>query len=233
MISRPLLTRVELSIVTLGPISQFGCLSASAAVIEPSSSVFFPLNGPPDAVRRIFSISSCPPALSDWNMAECSESTGRILTPCFFASGIITCPAHTRVSLFASAMSCPASIAAIVGFMPIMPTIAPTTISASGRAAASISPSIPDSTLQPVSETLAFRVSAAFSSYSTATSGSNSLICASSILALCPAATAVTLSLSLFPRTISSVCVPIEPVEPSITIFFIGTPARVYKLSEP
>ena len=44
---------------------------------------------------------------------------------------MIRCPAVTNVSLFASAISFPASIAAIVGRIPNIPTIAVTRISAS------------------------------------------------------------------------------------------------------
>ena len=65
----------------------------------------------------------------DWKIALCSLSTGRIGTLCFFARGMIRCPAVTRVSLLARAMVFPLSIAAIVGRMPIMPTIAVTSIS--------------------------------------------------------------------------------------------------------
>ena len=53
--------------------------------------------------------------------------------PYFFARGIIICPATTRVSLFASAISLPALIASIVGNNPANPTIALRTISVSSR----------------------------------------------------------------------------------------------------
>ena len=48
------------------------------------------------------------------------------------ASGMMMCPAVTSVSLFASAIFLPALIAATVGRIPIMPTIAVTKISLSG-----------------------------------------------------------------------------------------------------
>lgn len=57
-------------------------------------------------------------------MALCSLSTGRMDTPYSFASGIMIWPAVTRVSLFASAMVFFALMAAIVGRMPSIPTIA-------------------------------------------------------------------------------------------------------------
>jgi len=48
-------------------------------------------------------------------MAECSESAGRIFTLCLLASGSTKGPPAINVSLFARAMSFPASIAATVG----------------------------------------------------------------------------------------------------------------------
>lgn len=49
------------------------------------------------------------------NMAECSESAGRIFILCFWARGRTKGPPAIRVSLLAKAMSFPASIAATVG----------------------------------------------------------------------------------------------------------------------
>ena len=76
-------------------------------------------------------------------MAECSESTGSILTPSRAASGMMMCPAQTSVSLFASAMFLPSRIAATVGSMPIMPTIPVTSVFALASVATSIRPSCP------------------------------------------------------------------------------------------
>ena len=153
-------------------------------------------------------------------MALCSLSTGRIDTPIFFASGIMICPAVTNVSLLASAISFPALIASIVGRIPIIPTIAVTRISVSFMVATSRSPSMPATICVSVSATFT-RNSSAFSSDHTATiCGWNSRICSSSILILLPAASPST-SISPFSLTTSSVCVPIEPVEPKIAIFFI------------
>ena len=56
-----------------------------------------------------------------WWIAQCSLSTGIILTPCFFASFITISPAITRVSLFASAIFMPFFIAVSVGRNPILP----------------------------------------------------------------------------------------------------------------
>ena len=153
-------------------------------------------------------------------MAECSLSTGRIRTCFSSASGMIICPAVTRVSLLASAISLPASMAAMVGRIPIMPTTAVTTISASSAAAASISPSIPEVIVTGRSETFSFS-SLAFSSLHTqATLGLNSRICCSRSSILLPAARETTL-ISELARTTSRVCVPMEPVEPRTAICFI------------
>lgn len=51
-----------------------------------------------------------------WKIAECSESAGKILTPYFLARGSTNGPPAIKVSLFARAMSFPASIAATVGW---------------------------------------------------------------------------------------------------------------------
>ena len=75
-------------------------------------------------------------------MALCSLSTGRMDTPYSFASGIMICPAVTRVSLFASAMVFFAFIAAIVGRIPSIPTIAVTTMSHGSMVAHLIKPSM-------------------------------------------------------------------------------------------
>ena len=130
------------------------------------------------------------------------------------------CPAQTSVSLLARAMVFPALIAAMVGRMPIIPTIAVTSTSASGRVAASIKPSMPQATFTSVSFILARKSSAASLLHITASFGANSLICFSISSTFLPAASATTDKSALF-LTISSVWVPMEPVEPKIAIFFI------------
>ncbi len=102
------------------------------------------------------------------------------------------CPAVTRVSLLARAISLPASMAAMVGRIPIMPTTAVTTISASGSVAAWISPSMPETTLTSRSATFTRSSAALASSQTQATLGANSRICSSSRPMLLPAASAVT-----------------------------------------
>ena len=76
---------------------------------------------------------------------------------------MIICPAVTSVSLFASAISFPALIASIVGRIPIIPTIAVTTICESFQDAAASNPSIPDKISTSRSAVFIFS-SAAFSS---------------------------------------------------------------------
>ena len=131
-------------------------------------------------------------------------------------------PAVTRVSLFARAISFPASMAAMVGRIPIMPTTAVTTIWASGSQAASIKPSIPLTTF--TSRSLIRRLSslAASSFQRQAIFGWNSRTCFSKSSTLEPAASAV-IPMSWLYLAISSVWVPMEPVEPRTEIFFIIT----------
>ena len=164
----------------------------------------------------------CSSPFNAWKIALCSLSTGRIRTPYCSASGMMICPAVTKVSLLASAISLPALIPSIVGRIPIIPTIAVTRICVPSIAASSRSPSIPPTTLQSVSLTRSLS-SAAFSSSPTAASlGENSRICSSSMEIFLPAARPRTCK-SLFFLTISRVWVPMEPVEPKIAIFIILT----------
>ena len=128
------------------PIFHLGCLSASLTVTSFKSFIVFPLNGPPDAVNNIFLISLFLYPLKLWNIALCSESTGNIFTLFSFALFITSSPATTNVSLFAKAISFFASIAAIVGFNPIIPTTEVTTVSISSKLAILINPSIPSKT---------------------------------------------------------------------------------------
>ena len=160
-----------------------------------------------------------------WKIAECSESTGKIGTPFSRAARMTICPAHTSVSLLASAIAFPASMAAIVGSRPTIPTTAVTTTSASGRVAASIKPSIPETTRISVSASFVFS-SFAFSSLYTATKdGCKARACSSAraILVL----TEIAHTCASMESRISMVCVPIEPVEPRITIFFMSYNPRL------
>ena len=147
--------------------------------------------------------------------------------PLSFARRVTICPPVTRVSLFARAIFFFAFIASMVGSKPEMPTTAVTTVFALSIVAASLSPSLPETTLISVSASLIFK-SLAFSSLVTHTSlGLNSLACFSS-RSILECADIASMLMPLYSRAISSVCVPIEPVEPntdilcSISIFYFS-----------
>ncbi len=140
--------------------------------------------------------------------------------PCSFARGIIRCPAVTSVSLFASAISLPAEIAAMEGRIPTIPTIAVTRMSTSEKTAISISPSIPQTTGIFRSAVLNFSWAAAFSSHTATSFGFHLRICFSRSSVLPPHASATT-SKSRCSSITESVCVPIDPVDPNTAIFFI------------
>src|SRR6185437_11060281 len=106
---------VALSMVTLAPIDQFGCLRACSGVAASSASRVHVRNGPPEAVRTIFSTDFGSAPESAWNAAECSLSTGRSSAPERAISAVNTLPAETRHSLLASAMRAPQDAAANVG----------------------------------------------------------------------------------------------------------------------
>ena len=97
-------------------------------------------------------------------MALCSESTGSSSAPRQRTSSITSSPAQTRVSLLAKARRLPAFRAARAGRRPTAPDMAATTVSASGRAAASSSPVMPAATRTGVSASRVFSSRAAASS---------------------------------------------------------------------
>ena len=174
------------------PMAQLGCFNASSRRTSFSLSLFQPRNGPPEAVSRILRIRPLLSPFRHWKIALCSLSTGRICTPFSFARGMMRWPAVTNVSLFASAMSFPALMASMVGKIPIIPTIAVTKISTSGRVDTSIKPSIPLTMRTGRSRTAKRSFLAALSSQTAAMRGRNCLICASSRRILLPAARAAT-----------------------------------------
>ena len=98
-------------------------------------------NGPPEAVR----ISRCTSrgvrgraGTGGWRCARCRPAAPRRRAR--FAAAITTEPAMTRISLFASAIVLPASIAASTASSAAVPDEANSTTSASGCVATSISP---------------------------------------------------------------------------------------------
>ena len=148
-----------------------------------------------------------------WKMAECSLSTGTISAPQRADSLMTSSPPQTRVSLLARAMRFFSWMAAKVGSRPIMPTTAVSTVSASGRVAASNRPVRPEATRVLVSAMRVFKSAAADSSQHTASFGWNLRTWSSSCATLRLAATAAT---DIPQAAITSRdCRPMEPVEPS------------------
>ena len=117
-------------------------------------------------------------------------------------------------------MSLCALIASTVGVIPIIPTTAVTTISALSIVAASIRPSSPLKILTSISPIRVFNSGTSSSLPIHTSCGLNSRTCSARSATLVPAASA-TMLISAFLLITSNVCVPIEPVEPSIETFFI------------
>lgn len=67
-------------------------------------------------------------------LTECSESAGKMWTPCFLASGSTWGPPAMRVSLLARQMSLPALIAATVGCSPAHPAVSAASLLITGLA---------------------------------------------------------------------------------------------------
>ena len=220
IISRPLLNMVAESMVIFRPITHDGCLSACSTVMPANSSIGVSRNGPPEAVRISRRTDSGGRSPRHWKIAECSLSTGSTRTPCLRASAITISPAITRISFEATAISLPARIAANAGCSPAVPTMATNTMSADGRVANSISPSAPEVTRMPSS---CGRSSSTFSGEVIETSsGRNCFACFARSSALPPAARPTRrMSLGKSSATLA-VLVPIEPVLPSRTTFFIS-----------
>ena len=154
-------------------------------------------------------------------MALCSLSAGTILILCSATRGLITGPPEISVSLLARAMSFLALMAAIVGSKPADPTIPVTTMSQLGRVAHATRPSAPCTTsvLQPGGREE--RTAEAASGVDMqARVGENCFIWDTMRSTLVPAARDTISKLSGRSRTMSSVCVPIEPVDPIRLIHF-------------
>ena len=143
IISRPLLKRVAESIVIFAPMTHVGCFSACARVTFSKSAAGHVRNGPPLAVKMMRRTCSGLRPSMHWKIALCSLSTGSTCTPFLRAAVITASPAITRISLLATAMSLPASIAASAGRRPAVPTMEMSTMSASGIVASSHRPSSP------------------------------------------------------------------------------------------
>ena len=218
--SNPLFIRVALSIVTFCPIDQLGFWSACLTVIFSNSCFFFPLKAPPEAVSKIFFILLWYSPCKHWNIAECSLSTGSIGTLFSFARRVIKSPATTSVSLLDKAMVFFAFIAERVGFNPAKPTKAVNTMSMSSNSTTSSIDFEPAKTLIKVSFKACFTNSYFVWSAITTAFGSNSNACCINKSAFVPAVSTSTANSSLCSLTISKVCVPIDPVEPSKAMCF-------------
>ena len=205
--------------VILGPIFQLGCRRASALVTDFNSSALLPKKGPPEQVKISRRISRFSPApMRHWKIAECSESTGTISAPYFFASAMTSSPAQTRVSLLARPMRFFRRMASSVGFRPSIPTTAVMTQSASSMEAAWRSPPSPHSTSTGRSEICSASATATSSVAMTASLGRNSRHCSAMRSTLFPAVRAATPMPRCF--TMSRLCRPIDPVDPRILTHF-------------
>ena len=134
MTSRALFIMVAESTEILRPITQFGCAQASSGVTCRRLAGARVRNGPPDAVRMIFSTRCGQVAESsgkDWKMAECSLSIGSSCAPPACTACMNTSPPTTSASLLASNRRLPALAAAMHGANPAAPTMAAMTVSTS------------------------------------------------------------------------------------------------------
>ena len=163
----------------LAPIDQTGWRKAVSGVARAISSVLARRNGPPDAVKMIFSSALRSLPASAWKMALCSESTGSRVAPASRTARSITSPAETMASLLASAMAPPRSAAAKVGARPATPVIAAMVQSAPRRAASSTA-SGPHAMRMPVPCSAAASVLCIAGSLQTASSARNAMACAAS-----------------------------------------------------
>ena len=189
-----------------------------------NSSLLKSRNAPPLAVNMTRRNPPGGTPCKHWNIAECSESAGSMLIPCFSTNGLMTGPPLINVSLLAKAISLPSLIASIVGNRPAAPTIPVTTVSADDTVAASTIPSGPCTIcgmfVQPISFNIFFNWEAASGVLNDATFGEYFITCSAINWALFPALNASTIKFCGHASTMSSVCVPMLPVEPKMDIRF-------------
>ncbi len=163
----------------LAPIDQTGWRSAASGVALAISSRLAVRNGPPEAVRMIFSMAPRLPSAMDWKMALCSESQGSRVAPASRTARSITSPAQTSASLLARATHLPRWTAARVGARPAAPVIAAIVQSAS-RPAASTTASAPASIRMSVPASAARRAAKQAASAMTAYSACSVRACSAS-----------------------------------------------------
>ena len=233
IISKPLLNSVAESMVILRPMTHEGCLSACSTVTASKASFGHfaaSRNGPPEAVSHRLRTDEAGLPSRHWKMAECSLSTASTRTPWARASRMTVSPAITRISLEATAMSLPARMAAKAGSSPAVPTMAMSTMSASGRVARRIRASGPASTSVALPRA-ACTEAALLASWIETMRGRCLRPCSISRSALPPAAKPTNWRRSGWSSTTFRVLVPIEPVQPSRTTRFMCRPSLgVYPL---
>ena len=121
MSSSPLFIRPAESIVTLGPMAQFGCARASSSVAAAIRSAVQVAERPARG-RQGHPLDRGPVGVAERledGIVLAVERQQR--APCRFAAAMTAAPAQTSVSLLARAMVRPASMAAKVGRMPAVP----------------------------------------------------------------------------------------------------------------
>mmetsp|Transcript_58805 Transcript_58805/g.143844 ORF Transcript_58805/g.143844 Transcript_58805/m.143844 type:complete len:232 (+) Transcript_58805:1054-1749(+) len=144
-----------------------------------------------------------------------------MLIPCSLTRGLMTGPPLINVSLLANAISFLSLMASIVGWRPAAPTIPVTTVSAESTVAQARIPSSPcmisgrSDLGMLASSNKSTSSCAACGVAKDATFGLNLRTCSAMSLEFVPADNASTTKLSGQTSTMSSVCVPIEPVEPN------------------
>ncbi len=147
-------------------------------------------------------------------MAECSLSTGRMVSPAARAAGMTIAPAITSVSLLAMAGVAPSPMAASVGASPAAPTMPLRTMLGRVRCRSSVMASGPASNSVPGGNSPR-RCGATEASAMATAPGRWRRACSASSRQLPPAPKAQTSSPSSSPST-SSVCRPMLPVQPKI-----------------
>ena len=205
----------------LFPIFQLGCFKASTGFTSLNLCKSKVRKGPPLPVRIIRSTSSNVSPVRHCHIAECSLSTGKIFAPDTDFSRSIISPAITKLSLLLRATSTPDFTAFKVGSIPEDPTKPFTIISTSSRLANSNSPSLPVRTVTPTSFNSLLIKSTASASIITTYSGRYFFACSTNSFPFLFALNPKTLYSSPKLSITFNVLVPMDPVEPSIEIFFI------------
>ena len=222
MTSSPLFIKVAESMVILAPMVQLGWRSASAGVTADIRSAGRWRSGPPEAVRMRRRTSSRLWPASDWKMALCSLSTGRMVTPRSAARRITSSPASTSDSLLASPTGLPASTAAAVERSPAPPEMAASTKSASESVATATAPASPWRISGASRPSISRSVPAAAASETETRSGRTARTCSASRSTLRPAASPTTAKRPGWRAATSRAWTPIEPVEPRMESRFIA-----------